>query len=143
MGPSTADASDIGSTMNTGGTPVTTQYARGYFFSRITLDALTRAFPSCSRLGTTSFSRAWFARLESYKPSQVHLLVGLRAIGCQGASPAIETEPYASRFVTLDILYTLATSIARSLRPAANTANRHGDHTPGGIPEPNGYMESY
>ncbi|KAI6116370.1 hypothetical protein F5141DRAFT_1212976 [Pisolithus sp. B1] len=74
-----------------------------YFYARITLDALARAFPSCSRQGTTSFSRGWFAMLGSYKPSQVQLLVDIHAIGCQEIVPAIEAERHASRLVTLDI----------------------------------------
>ncbi|KAI6116365.1 hypothetical protein F5141DRAFT_1212969 [Pisolithus sp. B1] len=114
-----------------------------YFYARITLDAMAKAFPSCSRHGTTSFSRGWFVVLGSYKPSQVQLLVDLHTIGCQGIVPAIETERYPSRLVALDILYALATSIARSLGPGANIANRHDDHTPEGISEPGRYMESY
>ncbi|KAI6108499.1 hypothetical protein EV401DRAFT_1891859 [Pisolithus croceorrhizus] len=95
-----------------------------YFYARITLDAMARAFPSCLRQGNMSFSRGWFAMLGSYKPSQVQLLVDLHAVGCwQEVVPATETERHASHLVTLGILYALAMSISRSLGPEVNTTN--------------------
>ncbi|KAI6149120.1 hypothetical protein EDD17DRAFT_1643105 [Pisolithus thermaeus] len=123
-----------------------------YFFARITLDAMARVFPSCSRQGTTSFSRGWFAVLGSYKLSQVQLLVDLHAIGCQRIVPAIETERHASYSVAPDLLHGLAMSVASSqrflerlmsLEPGADTANRHQDHTSGGIREPGRCVESH
>ncbi|KAI6042141.1 hypothetical protein EDC04DRAFT_1052466 [Pisolithus marmoratus] len=48
-----------------------------WWFSRITLAAMAGAFPSCSREGTTSFSRRRFSMFGSYKPSQVQKLVEL------------------------------------------------------------------
>ncbi|KAI6116373.1 hypothetical protein F5141DRAFT_1212979 [Pisolithus sp. B1] len=122
-----------------------------YFYARITLNAMARAFPSCSRQGTTSFSRGWFAMLGSYKLSQVQLLVDLHAIGCQGVVPSIETERHASRLVTPDILRGLAMSISslqRSLAPlmslelGPDVAIRRSDHMSGEVPEPGRYMES-
>ncbi|KAI5983297.1 hypothetical protein EDD15DRAFT_2376609 [Pisolithus albus] len=105
-----------------------------YLYARITLDAMAKAFPSCSRQGTTSFSKGWFAILGSYKLSQVQLLVDLHAIGSQAIAPAIETERRVSRLVTPDFLHGLAVSIASfqrslvrlmSLEPGADTATRH------------------
>ncbi|KIK12350.1 hypothetical protein PISMIDRAFT_18802 [Pisolithus microcarpus 441] len=123
-----------------------------YFYARITLDAMATAFPSCSRHGTTSFSKGRFAMLGSYKLSHVQLLVDLHAIGCQAVAPAIETERRASRLLTPDFLHGLAVSIASfqrslvrlmSLEPSADTAIRHGNHTSGGIPAAGRYVESH
>ncbi|KAI5996111.1 hypothetical protein EDD15DRAFT_490403 [Pisolithus albus] len=123
-----------------------------YFYARITLDAMAKAFPSCSRQGTTSFSKGWFAILGSYKLSQVQLLVDLHAIGSQAIAPAIETERRVSRLVTPDFLHGLAVSIASfqrslvglmSLEPGTDTATRHGNHMSGGITEAGQYMESH
>ncbi|KAI6010616.1 hypothetical protein PISMIDRAFT_689555, partial [Pisolithus microcarpus 441] len=123
-----------------------------YFYARITLDALATAFPSCSRQGTTSFSKGWFAIFGSYKLSQVQLLVDLHAIGCRAVAPAIETERRVSRLVTPDFLHGLAVSIAsfqRSLvqlmspEPGTDIEIQHGNYTSGGIPEAGRYVESH
>ncbi|KAI5988657.1 hypothetical protein F5J12DRAFT_930067 [Pisolithus orientalis] len=127
-----------------------------YWYARINLAAMARAFPSCSREGTTSFSRRWLPLLGTYKPSQVQLLVDLHTIGCRDLHspsdylapvvPAIETERHTSGLVTPDILHTLATSIASSfarlifLEPEADIANRHHGQIPGEIPEPGRQM---
>ncbi|KAI6166378.1 hypothetical protein EDD17DRAFT_1753231 [Pisolithus thermaeus] len=122
-----------------------------YFYARITLDAVARAFPSCSREGSTSFLRGRLTILGSYKLSQVQLLVDLHAIGCQGVVPSIETERYASRLVTPDILRGLAMSISSlqrflalliSLEPGRDVAIRHSDHTSGEVPQPGPFMGS-
>ncbi|KAI5996114.1 hypothetical protein EDD15DRAFT_490498 [Pisolithus albus] len=123
-----------------------------YFYARITLDAMATAFPSCSRQGSTSFSKGWFAMLGSYKISQVQLLVDLHAIGCQAVAPVIETDRPASRLMTPDFLRGLAVSTASfqrslvrlmSLEPGADIVIRHGNHTSGGIPEAVRYVESH
>ncbi|KAI6101675.1 hypothetical protein EV401DRAFT_791283 [Pisolithus croceorrhizus] len=132
------------STINTGGEQVKNQYARVRFggnnlcltssisFLSITLDAVARALPSCSREGSTSFLRGRLTILGSYKLSQVQLLVDLHAIGCQGVVPSIETERYASRLVTPDILRGLAMSIS----------SLQSDHTSGEVPQPSLFMDS-
>ncbi|KAI6149118.1 hypothetical protein EDD17DRAFT_1643075, partial [Pisolithus thermaeus] len=111
-----------------------------YFYARITLDAMARAFPSCSTQGTTSFSKGRLTILGSYKLSQVQLLVDLHAIGCQRVVPSIETERHAFRLVTSDILRGLAMSISSlqrflaplmSLEPGPDVATRHSDHVSG------------
>ncbi|KAI6166379.1 hypothetical protein EDD17DRAFT_55815 [Pisolithus thermaeus] len=151
------------STINTGGEQVKNQYARVRFggnnlcltssisFLSITLDAVARALPSCSREGSTSFLRGRLTILGSYKLSQVQLLVDLHAIGCQGVVPSIETERYASRLVTPDILRGLAMSISSlqrflaplmSLEPGRDVAIRHSDHTSGEVPQPSLFMDS-
>ncbi|KAI5996115.1 hypothetical protein EDD15DRAFT_490774 [Pisolithus albus] len=123
-----------------------------YFYARIILDAMARAFPSCSGQGSTSFLRRRFAMLGSYKLSQVQLLVDLHAIGCQGVVPATETERFASRLVTPDNLRGLVMSSTSSqlflvrlmsLERGADIAIRHGNHTSGGITEAVQYMESH
>lgn len=107
-----------------------------------------RGDPSCSREGTTSFSRRWFTMLGSYKPSQVQLLVALHTIGCRDLhSPSLEFERHASRLITPDILRSLAMSMVNSLaqlifdEPGVDIANRHGDRTVGGIPESSQHTE--
>ncbi|KAI6108613.1 hypothetical protein EDD16DRAFT_1711959 [Pisolithus croceorrhizus] len=121
-----------------------------YFYARITLDAMARAFPSCSTQGTTSFSKGRLTILGSYKLSQVQLLVDLHAIGCQRVVPSIETERHAFRLVTSDILRGLAMSISSlqrflaplmSLEPGPDVATRHSDHV-SGVLEPGRYTES-
>ncbi|KAI6096996.1 hypothetical protein EDD17DRAFT_1503166 [Pisolithus thermaeus] len=100
-----------------------------YFYARITLDAMAKAFPSCSRHGTMLFSRGWFAVLGSYKPSQVQLLIDLHTIGCQGVVPAIETERHASHLVTGDILHGLAMSVT-SFQGLLHVAATHQEEYP-------------
>lgn len=119
-----------------------------YWYARITLAVMGRAFPSCSREGTTSFSRRWLSVFGSYRPSQVQLLVDLHNIACRDlhppttylppVGPAIVTEQHACRFITPDLLHGLAAfvaSIQRSLpeltlpEPVVDVANRHDDHT--------------
>lgn len=119
-----------------------------YWYSRITLAAVARAFPSCSREGATSFSRRLFTMFGSYKPSQVQLLVALHTIGRRDLhSPSLEFERHASRLITPDILRSLAMSTVNSLaqlifdEPGVDIANRHGDRTVGGIPESSQHTE--
>ncbi|KAI6042133.1 hypothetical protein EDC04DRAFT_3088736 [Pisolithus marmoratus] len=87
-----------------------------YWYARITLDAMAGAFPSCSRVGTTSFSRRWFSMFGSYKQSQVQLLIDLHTIGCGDLLPlSVRTERHATRLVTPDIPHSLAPFTASSL----------------------------
>ncbi|KAI6030314.1 hypothetical protein EDC04DRAFT_2605376 [Pisolithus marmoratus] len=86
-----------------------------YWYARIILAAMAGAFPSCSREGTTSFSRRWLSVFGNYKPSQVQLLVDLHTIGCRDLCPpsgcltpvasVIETDRHAGRSVAPDPVY--------------------------------------
>ncbi|KAI6042144.1 hypothetical protein EDC04DRAFT_2601119 [Pisolithus marmoratus] len=58
--------------------------------ARITLAAMARAFPSCSREGATSFSGGWFSFFGSYKLSQVQLLVDLHTNYCRDLYPPVD-----------------------------------------------------
>ncbi|KAI5998331.1 hypothetical protein F5J12DRAFT_323015 [Pisolithus orientalis] len=78
-----------------------------YWYARVTLAAMERAFPPCSREGTTSFSRRWFSMFGSYKPSQVQLLVDLHTIACQGlpiCRPPTSCDPHHGSRTTCDCL---------------------------------------
>lgn len=131
-----------------------------YWYARITLAAMARAFPSCSSQGNTSFSRGRFTMFGRYKPSQVQLLVDLHTISCRDlhppvnylapVTPAFETESHAFHFTTPDILHDLAVSIASFqsslarltfLEPVAHSTNRHGDRVPGGISDSGGWTD--
>ncbi|KAI5998327.1 hypothetical protein F5J12DRAFT_322815 [Pisolithus orientalis] len=124
-----------------------------YWYARITLDAIATAFPSCSKEGTTSFSRKWFSMFGSYKQSHVQFLVELHTIGCRDLhQPVLETERHASYLIAPDILHDLAASIAnlrRSLalftirQPEADIGIRYSDRTAGGMPESSQYVESH
>lgn len=109
-----------------------------YFYARITLDAMARAFPPCSRQGTTSFLRKGLAMLGTYNLSQVQRVVEHYREDVR----AIETERHASRSVTPDNHRHLVMFIAGQrlvlvgqmcLEPGADIAIRHGNHTSGGI----------
>lgn len=133
-----------------------------YWYARITLAVMGRAFPSCAREGSTSFSRGWLSVFGSYRPSQVQLLVDLHNTTCRDLHPATtylppvdptnETErhAHACRFITPDLLHGLAAlvaSIQRSLsqltlpEPVVDVTNH--DHTSGGMPESSQHMESH
>ncbi|KAI6047007.1 hypothetical protein EDC04DRAFT_954440 [Pisolithus marmoratus] len=103
-----------------------------YWYARITLAAMAKAFPFCSREGTTSFSRGWLSVFGSYKPSHVQLFVELHSIGCRDQHPpssypppvvpAMETERHAAGLDMLGFLHGLAMS-------AAFEALSHGYHS--------------
>lgn len=133
-----------------------------YWYARITLAVMGRAFPSCAREGSTSFSRRWFSVFGSYRPSQVQLLVDLHNITCRNfypattylppVGPANETErhAHACRFITPDLLHSLAAfaaSIQRSLpqltlpEPVVDVTNH--DRMSGGMPESSQHVESH
>ncbi|KAI6038313.1 hypothetical protein EDC04DRAFT_2604138 [Pisolithus marmoratus] len=133
-----------------------------YWYSRITLAAMARAFPSCSREGATSFSGGWFSFFGSYKLSQVQLLVDLHTNYCRDlyppvdrlapVVPAVEVGRPPSASVTPDILHGLTMFIPNFQRllvhltlpePTAVIPNRHGDQPADGIPGSSGYMESH
>ncbi|KAI6147177.1 hypothetical protein BKA82DRAFT_1002082 [Pisolithus tinctorius] len=108
-----------------------------YWYARVTLAAMASAFPSCSREGTTSFSKKRLTVLGCYKPSQVQLIVDLHINYCQDLHPSpVETERHPSRLVIPDILFGLAAFIFGFLRfrflalltfpePDPDTGNRH------------------
>ncbi|KAI6006131.1 hypothetical protein EDD15DRAFT_2515387 [Pisolithus albus] len=115
----------------------TTTYTFDSATSRITLDAMATAFSSCVSILLQSWHHVvleGIAMLGSYKLSQVQLLVGLHAIGCQGVALVIETERRASRSVTPNYLHGLVMSSTNSqlclvrlmsLEPGADIAIRH------------------
>ncbi|KAI5998330.1 hypothetical protein F5J12DRAFT_849711, partial [Pisolithus orientalis] len=103
-----------------------------YWYARITLAAMAKAFPSCSREGTTSFSGGWLSMFGSYKPSQVQLLVDLHTNYCRDLHPpaghltpmipTMGAGRHASASVTPDILHGLAMFIANVQRPLPHSA---------------------
>ncbi|KAI6038301.1 hypothetical protein EDC04DRAFT_2006718 [Pisolithus marmoratus] len=96
-----------------------------YWYARITLAAMARAFPSCSTEGTTSFSRRWLSGFGSYKPSQVQLLVDLHTIVADYLAPVVPTvegEQQSHHLLAPDHI----------LREADIT-NQHGSRMSGGI----------
>ncbi|KAI5981751.1 hypothetical protein F5J12DRAFT_263382 [Pisolithus orientalis] len=109
-----------------------------YWYARVTLAAMASAFPSCSREGTTSFSKKRLAMFGCYKPSQVQLIVDLHSNYCKDLHPPpVETERRTSRIVIPDILYGLAAFIVDFItfrflalltfpEPDPDTGNRHG-----------------
>ncbi|KAI5998342.1 hypothetical protein F5J12DRAFT_849778 [Pisolithus orientalis] len=92
-----------------------------YWYARITLAAMAKAFPSCSREGTTS-----------YKPSHVQLLVDPHTNYCRDLHPpaghlppmipTMEAGWHASLSVTPNILHGLAEFIANFQRPLPHSA---------------------
>ncbi|KAI6156021.1 hypothetical protein BKA82DRAFT_4084890 [Pisolithus tinctorius] len=126
-----------------------------YWYARITLAAMARAFPSCSREGTTSFSGRWLSMFGNYKPSQVQHLMDLHTNYCHDLHPPVshlpppiiptlEVRRDASAFVTLDILYG-SPPLPHSAVPALAVVivNRHDDQLAGGILGSSRYMASY
>ncbi|KAI5998328.1 hypothetical protein F5J12DRAFT_849688 [Pisolithus orientalis] len=103
-----------------------------YWYARITLVAMMRVFPSCSREGTTSFSGGWLSMFRSYKPSQVQLLIDLHTNYCRDLHPpaghlppmipTMEVGQHASASITPDILHGVAMFIANFQRPLSHSA---------------------
>ncbi|KAI6042128.1 hypothetical protein EDC04DRAFT_3088733 [Pisolithus marmoratus] len=124
-----------------------------YWYARITLTAIAKAFPSCSRDGTTSFSRRWLSVFGNFKPSQVQLLVDLHTDYCWDLrpladnpaplAPTMEADRHPPLFVTPDVLRRLVAFVASIQRPLpqmmfpepeAVIESWHGEHSSGGIP---------
>ncbi|KAI6042130.1 hypothetical protein EDC04DRAFT_1052091 [Pisolithus marmoratus] len=96
-----------------------------YWYARITLAAMARAFPFCSTEGTTSFSRRWLSVFGSYKPSQVQLLVDLHTIVADYLAPVVPTvegERHSHRLLTPDHIFR-----------GADITNQHDSRMSGGI----------
>lgn len=114
-----------------------------HWYAKVILASMAKVFPSCSKEGTTSFSKRRFAIFGSHKLSQVQLLVDLHAIYHQDtcACPPPVNYPF---IITPDCLQAfksaitgcLETSLAQIdwLQPAGGVVNGCCDPTLGREP---------
>ncbi|KAI5998352.1 hypothetical protein F5J12DRAFT_914663 [Pisolithus orientalis] len=114
-----------------------------YWYARVILASMAKAFPSCSKEGTTSFSKRRFAIFGSHKLDQVQLLVDLHAICRQDACaslpparPPFIVTPDSLQAISSAIAGCLETSLAQIvwLQPAAGVVNGCCDRTIGREP---------
>ncbi|KAI6042157.1 hypothetical protein EDC04DRAFT_2662589 [Pisolithus marmoratus] len=105
-----------------------------YWYARVILATMAKAFLPFSKEGTASFhSKKRFAMFGRFKPSQVQLLVDLHSI-CGRNTPVCPPRVHSGFIVTPDSLQNISslligcleTSLAQLLwlQPAADAANK-------------------
>ncbi|KAI6034818.1 hypothetical protein EDC04DRAFT_2604976 [Pisolithus marmoratus] len=106
-----------------------------YWYARIILASMEKAFSPCSKEGITSFSRKRLAIFGNYKPSQVQFLVEIHTV-LASLSPSIATPNSLQEFrMAIRELKKSLDQLHRSQLAAAVISGRCG-RTPGYEPNP-------